>query len=36
MTLFIVNHNDVSFEAFGPGGRLWTRELPAGVPRPAS
>jgi hypothetical protein len=23
MTLFIVNHNDVSFEAFGPGGRLW-------------
>jgi hypothetical protein len=26
MTLFIVNHNDVSFEAFGPGGRLWKRE----------
>jgi hypothetical protein len=25
MTLFIVNHNDVSFEAFGPGGRLWKR-----------
>ncbi|HYK00650.1 MAG TPA: hypothetical protein VE974_02775 [Thermoanaerobaculia bacterium] len=23
MTLFIVNHNDVSFEAFGPGGRVW-------------
>jgi hypothetical protein len=23
MTLFIVNHNDVSSEAFGPGGRLW-------------
>ena len=22
MTLFVVNHNDVSFEAFGPGGRL--------------
>jgi hypothetical protein len=25
MTLFIVNHNDMSFEAFGPGGRLWKR-----------
>jgi hypothetical protein len=25
MTLFLVNHNDVSFEAFGPGGRLWKR-----------
>ena len=25
MTLFIVNHNDVSQEAFGPGGRLWKR-----------
>ena len=26
MTLFIVNHNDVTLEAFGPDGRLWTRE----------
>ncbi|HEX9983576.1 MAG TPA: hypothetical protein VGF69_09945 [Thermoanaerobaculia bacterium] len=25
MTLFVVNHNDESFEAFGPGGRLWKR-----------
>jgi hypothetical protein len=25
MTLFVVSHNDVSFEAFGPGGRLWKR-----------
>jgi hypothetical protein len=25
MTLFIVNHNDSSFEAFGTGGRLWKR-----------
>lgn len=23
MTLFVVNHNDVSFEVFGPAGRLW-------------
>jgi len=28
MTLFIVNHNDVVFEAFGPEGRLWKREGP--------
>jgi hypothetical protein len=31
MTLFIVNHNDVSFEAFGPGGRLWKREAAEGL-----
>ncbi len=30
MTLFIVNHNDVSFEAFGPGGRLWKRDAAEG------
>jgi hypothetical protein len=30
MTLFIVNHNDVSFEAFGPDGRLWTRDAAEG------
>jgi hypothetical protein len=30
MTLFVVNHNDVSFEAFGPGGRLWKSDLPSG------
>jgi hypothetical protein len=23
MTLFVVNHNDMSLEAFGPAGRLW-------------
>lgn len=26
MTLFVVNHNNVIFEAFGPEGRLWKRE----------
>lgn len=23
MTLFVINHNDVMFEGFGPAGRLW-------------
>jgi len=29
---FIVNHNDVTFEAFGPNGRLWKREGPPHSP----
>ena len=26
MTLFVINHNDAVFEAFGPEGRLWKSE----------
>jgi hypothetical protein len=28
MTLFVVNHNDVTLEAFGPNGRLWKTGVP--------
>jgi len=27
MTVFLVNHNDMRFEAFGPAGRLWKTDI---------